>query len=408
MRKEEDSQKRLRKAAEEKLAQKGPESTCTCGTTEEQKLIYELQIHQIELELQNEELVRTQQKAEQLRKQYQTLFEVAPVGYLVLDQNGVILQCNSRAAQLFETADDDLTGKRLGAFLDQQGLAVLNTLFSDLCETHKDKPCEFSSALNNTSVSEQRHLHFFGRVIQSGDPQIHCIVAISDITELHQYQEALRETNKKLHLLSSVTRHDIINQVMALGMGLEFIRMKMVKGEPIDEDLSMCESTRESIEHLIQFTRDYESLGVQKPAWQSVGTIMERVQEKTALPVIIDPSLSTLEVYADLMLPSVFLNLAINAEQHGGEISRITVSYHRDGSEAVLVFEDNGIGIPDDMKNEIFKRGVGEGSGFGLFFSSEILGITSISICESGKPGEGARFELHIPPGVWRCGSEPL
>ena len=403
---EELPKNRLRKAAEEQLAQKGPEPTCQCGTTEEQKLIYELQVHQIELQLQNEELVIARETADKLRKQYQTLFDVAPVGYLVLSRDSTILQCNHRAAQIFDSTEEDLTGKRLGAFLDQKGLAVFNTLFNDLCETEPKKPCEFSSSLSITPPSEPRHLHFFGRTVQSGDPLIHCIMAISDITELYRSQEALREVNKKLHLLSDLTRHDIINQVMALGIALEIIGMKKEEGAPIDEDLAMCESARGAIERLIQFTRDYQDMGAKQPVWQDVGSIVEAIQQKTAITITIDPSLEGIEVYADMMLRSVFYNLVINAEQHGGEISRIIVSFYRTGQEGVLVVEDDGIGVPDDMKDKIFSRGVGEGTGLGLFFSAEILGITGISIHETGTPGQGARFELHIPAGVWRAAHE--
>ena len=110
--------------------------------------------------------------------------------------------------------------------------------------------------------------------------------------------------------------------------------------------------------------------------------------------------------YADMMLASVFSNLFQNAEEHGGRISKIMVSFHQNGREGILVVEDDGIGIPDDMKEQIFLRGVGKGTGLGLFFCSDILEITGISVCETGTPGEGARFELHIPVGVWRSQNE--
>ncbi len=405
---EELSGDKLRKAAEERLAEKGMESTSLCGTTEEQKLIYELQVHQIELNLQNEELRNAWQAADELRQQYQTLFDVAPVGYLVLDKDAVILQFNQRATQLLDTTEDHMVGRRLGAFLDQKALAVFNALFASSLSPEFDSPCEFTSTLNNSSLSETHYLHFLGRCIQSGNPHVHCIVSISDISEIHQYQESLREVNKKLHLLSSITRHDIINQVMALSIALEIIRMKRKQDAPIDEELAMCESAHQTIERLIRFTHDYESLGVHKPVWESVRTVVEKVQQKISIPVTSDHSLFALEVYADMMFANVFANLFINAEQHGGDLSRITVSFYQNGPEGILVVEDNGSGIANDMKEKIFDWGVGDGTGtgLGLFHSSDIMGITGISICETGTPGEGARFELHIPAGVWRYGNE--
>jgi len=396
----------LRKAAEEKLAQENTDSIGKAGTRDAQQLIQELQVHQIELELQNQELTNARHTADRLRLEYQTLFELAPVGYLVLGQNSTILRCNTRAAELIGTSPDYLIGRRLSVFLDQTTLTAFNLFYTECCNKETNEPCEFFSRSGHTLFSDPRHLHFFGQGIQSQNNQFQCIVAISDITELHQYQDALQEVNRKLHLLSNITRHDILNQVMVLAASLELIRMKGKKEQPIDTDIARCESAKETINRLILFTREYAGLGVEKPVWQSVRTIVETVQQTTVIPVTTDPSLDTLEVYADMMLKSAVSNLFQNAEQHGGHISRIRVSFTQNGREGIIAIEDDGIGIPDDMKDRIFMRGVGKGTGLGLFFCSEILAITGISVCENGTPGEGARFEMHIPVGVWRTPDE--
>jgi len=405
---EEYPKERLRKTAEEQLARKKTEPICLSGTTGEQKLIYELQVHQIELELQNEELISAKQLADGLRQEYQTLFDVAPVGYLVLGPQSMIIRCNRRAAEFFGTTEDHLRGRRLAVFLDPATLTGFNAFFRDCCRNETKKPCEFVSFLAPASLSDPRHLHFFGKSIPSEDHQHQCIVAISDVTDLHQYQDALGEINRKLHLLSNITRHDVLNQVAILAASLELIRMKIKEGAPIEEDLARCEASKEAIVRLIEFTRGYERFGVGKPLWQSARTVVETVRLKTALAVTADPSLYPLEVYADMMLSSVFSNMFQNAEQHGGHNSGITVSFHPKDREGVIVVEDDGTGIPDDMKERIFGRGVGEGTGLGLFFCSEILGITGIRACEAGLPGNGARFELHIPAGAWRCRNETL
>ncbi len=398
----------LRKTAEEQLARKKTAPVSQSGTTGEQKLIHELQVHQIELELQNEELITAKQMADILRREYQTLFDVAPVGYLVIGPQSMILRCNHRAAELFGTTEDHLTGRRLAVFLDPATLAAFNTFFQDCCRNETNNPCECISCSAHTLLSDPRHLHFFGKGIQSEDHQPQCIVAISDVTDLYRYQDALGEINRKLHLLSNITRHDVLNQVTILAASLELIRMKSKEGAPIDEDLDRCEASREAISRLIEFTRGYERFGEGKPIWQSARAVVETVRKKTALTVTVDPSLSAIEVYADMMLGNVFSNMFQNAEQHGGHNSRIAVSFHQDGREGILEIEDDGIGIPDERKEQIFGWGVGEGTGLGLFFCSEILGITGISVRETGMPGEGGRFELHIPAGVWRYRNEPL
>ena len=399
---EEHSLNNLQKAAEEIMARKEPVPATNSETPREQELMDNLQIHRIELELQNEELINARHTADELRLEYQTLFDVAPVGYLVLGPNTMILRCNTRAAELLGTTPDHLTGKRLAAFLDQTTLADFNTFFQNCCKQETIHPCECYSRSAHTLLSEPQHLHLFGKSIQSENDSHLCVVAVSDITELHQYQDALQEVNRKLHLLSNITRHDILNQVLVLAASLDLIRIKEEQGGPIDNDLARCEAAREAIERIITFTRGYVNIGTEKTAWHSVGTITATVCKKTPLMATVDPSMDGIEVYADMMMESVFSNLFQNAEKHGGRISRITTSFHQNGQKGILVIEDDGVGIPDDMKEKIFMRGVGDGTGLGLFFCTEILSITGITIRETGTPGEGARFELHIPPGFWR------
>jgi signal transduction histidine kinase len=67
-----------------------------------------------------------------------------------------------------------------------------------------------------------------------------------------------------------------------------------------------------------------------------------------------------------------------------------------------LIVEDNGSGIPAILKKQIFERGFGKNTGFGLFLIREILAITGLSIEETGTEGKGARFEIRLPPGSWR------
>ncbi|MEI6795592.1 MAG: ATP-binding protein, partial [Methanomassiliicoccales archaeon] len=72
------------------------------------------------------------------------------------------------------------------------------------------------------------------------------------------------------------------------------------------------------------------------------------------------------------------------------------------GDVLVLVYEDDGIGIPATDKAAIFQSGYGNNTGLGLHLAREILSITGISISETGETGKGARFEIAVPAGRWR------
>jgi signal transduction histidine kinase len=83
-------------------------------------------------------------------------------------------------------------------------------------------------------------------------------------------------------------------------------------------------------------------------------------------------------------------------------MTRFTLRYAREGGSLILYAEDDGSGIPVADKERVFERGFGHNTGLGLFLARDILGITGITIRETGEPGKGARFEMTVPPGAFR------
>ena len=109
------------------------------------------------------------------------------------------------------------------------------------------------------------------------------------------------------------------------------------------------------------------------------------------------------ELYADPLLSRVFYNLLVNSLQHGNhQMTKIRLHARQENDSLILVYEDNGVGIPDDEKEKIFEFGYGKRTGFGLFLARELLGYTGMTITETGEPGMGARFEIIVPKGKFR------
>jgi signal transduction histidine kinase len=108
------------------------------------------------------------------------------------------------------------------------------------------------------------------------------------------------------------------------------------------------------------------------------------------------------EVFADPLIVKVFFNLMDNAVRYGSKIKTIRFSAEESGDDHIIICEDDGVGIPVEKKKKIFDRGFGKNTGLGLFLAREILGITGITIRETGEPGKGARCELHIPASSYR------
>jgi PAS domain S-box-containing protein len=235
-----------------------------------------------------------------------------------------------------------------------------------------------------------------------GRPQRMCGVCI-DITDRKKADLALKEASKKLNLLTSITRHDILNQVTALKAFLVLLEDQRHDEGEAKEIFRNLEKIADTIRRQITFTGDYQEMGERDPEWQQVEWVVKRAAESVRLnwaSLAVDTG--PLEVFADPMLEKVFFNLLENAVFHGERVEHITVSFHGDGGTGVLVFEDDGVGVPASVKEKIFERGCGKVTGYGLFLVKEILDITGMSIRETGEEGKGARFEIEVPAGKWR------
>jgi signal transduction histidine kinase len=112
--------------------------------------------------------------------------------------------------------------------------------------------------------------------------------------------------------------------------------------------------------------------------------------------------LDGLEIFADPMLELVFQVLADNVLKHGKTATRVSLRYVPGPGSATILFEDNGTGIPNDLKERIFSSDFQHKKAAGLFLAREILAITGITITETGEPGKGARFEMVVLEGAWR------
>ena len=226
-----------------------------------------------------------------------------------------------------------------------------------------------------------------------------------NISERKSAEEALRQANKKLNLLSSLTRHDILNKVSVLLGYLD--RAKSLAKEPTLLDyLDRMETSTKAIGKLVKFTRDYKDLGLNPPQWFTIKDCVNAVTEWiNPHSVRLTLDVGDWEIYADSQVTRVFRNIFENAGIHGKHVTEIFVEATKDDHGLTLIIGDNGIGIPQEMKTEIFEPGMMRNRGLGLFLAKEILSITGLTIEETGVPGKGARFEIHVPLECFRMPS---
>jgi PAS domain S-box-containing protein len=339
---------------------------------------------------------------EESERRFRTLVESAEDAVLIIDRDGRITYINPYGAHLLGREQASIAGRHLEEIfppeVDEQAREMLNNVFDS------GKIARFPlfyAAINRwfdvTFVPLQRE----GTRVTT----LFCITR--DITEHKHLEQSFAQANSKLQLLSGITRHDILNQITGLLAYVTLIKESAPDDPERMRYLDLIEQLTHRIESQISFTKDYEDMGVKEPGWQNVRETVERAGESLELGAI-DLSVETgaLDIFADPMLEKVFFNLISNSVQHGCEVTRIRVSsMERKGGGAMIVVEDDGVGIPGGMKEDIFRKGVGKHKGYGLFLAREILSITGISIRECGREGRGARFELEIPVEMARAGS---
>ncbi len=227
---------------------------------------------------------------------------------------------------------------------------------------------------------------------------------IRDITERKKTEDALKAAIKKLNMLSSITRHDILNQIMGLRTYLELSREDL-KGTRFAAFIEKEDQAAEAIQRQIEFTKYYHDIGVNAPKWQDVAAVIHEAAAQLNLSAIeVRVTVKDMEIFADPLIEKVFFNLMENSLRHGGRVTRMEFLARTSESGLFLSYCDNGEGISEEDKKKLFQKGFGKHTGLGLFLSREILSITGITITESGEPGKGVRFEILVPEGGYRSG----
>ncbi|NUO51718.1 MAG: PAS domain S-box protein [Polyangiaceae bacterium] len=196
------------------------------------KLKHELEVHQIELEMQNEELRRTQAELEESRDRYYELFDLAPVPYVTLDAAGRILECNLTTADLLGVTRARLLGRPLSAFMSPDDADRLHRFLKRVVASTEKKSEDFElHTLNQHLV--RTHIEAIG-VPAAGDRPFACRCVMVDLSALHQAENRLRETEERFRQFAEAVddvfyarerdgRFSYVNAafVRAMGMSVE-------------------------------------------------------------------------------------------------------------------------------------------------------------------------------------------
>jgi signal transduction histidine kinase len=204
-------------------------------------------------------------------------------------------------------------------------------------------------------------------------------------------------------LLNECVRHDLSNAIFSIqGM------MEIIDEEIADEKRKKIiwnQLTRAT--NVINLWRKLDRAG--KPSWQDLDTMLLRIKLEAGVSPLMLVDVPALKINANPLLNFVFSNLIDNTVRYSQkEDVKIKISGEVIGRNLLIIYEDNGIGIPDQDKERIFSQGFGKNTGLGMFFTREILSLMGSIIIENGVPGQGVRFEIRMPEDVFKTSDGDL
>jgi signal transduction histidine kinase len=192
------------------------------------------------------------------------------------------------------------------------------------------------------------------------------------------------------------------NKLSAVTGNAYLLKRKLAEDPEALEQLTDMETAVRLVETIFEFARIYEKLGTEQLVNMDVGkTVDEAVSLFPDLKgVKVVNECRGLTVLADSLLNQLFYNLVDNSLKYGEKIQQIKIHYNTMNADQLeIVYEDDGVGIPDKMRSNLFKEGFtsGKGTGYGLFMIKRICKVYGWTIQETGKQGKGAQFTMLIP-----------
>jgi PAS domain S-box-containing protein len=356
-----------------------------------------------ELKQNYEELSKTERDLRSAKAFLQAIYEGSPDMIMVHSKEGRIVDMNENAVKGYGYSLEEMAGLRPET---ASGRGCTSEMaMARIQQAFEQGATDFAwvgRRRNGEEFPVEVRLRRIESETEAGVREQRVLAIVRDITERHMAENALEQARKKLGLLNTVIFQDIQSTIFALSA-----YMQLANSERESSKAKSYAEKEEFLVHkiisLLNFAKNYQELGVQPSRWQNVNRVfLYAISHLDSLKIARKIQLNGLEIYADPLLEKVFFNLIENIFLHGQKVTELTFTFREEAPGLLLIFQDNGVGIPVDEKKKIFERGYGKNTGLGLFLVREILSITGMSIQETGIAGEGARFEILVPKGAYR------
>lgn len=408
------SAQNLKAEAEKKLAET-PDAPPEAEAIPRDRLVHEFQVHQVEFEMQNEELKRAQLDLEESRDKYLDLYDFAPVGYFTITHNGRISEVNLTGAKLLGVERKQLVDKGFAHFVAPEELSKWEQHQVSVIQSDDKLWCELTIRREDSRTFYAR-LESIRLEDSGGTPLIRTVV--SDITELRKAEDALRNTQRleSLNVLAGGIAHDFNNLLNGI-YGYIYLAKEDSKdamaSRYLEKALNTISRARGLTNQLLTFAKGGEPI-------RKTGALFTLIKEAALFSLSGSNVSCRFDIPYNLWLCDfdegqigrVISNIVINAKEAmpmGGSIeisarnAIIGAGEHatlQEGNYVKVSIKDSGSGISEDIHSRIFDPFFStkeKGSGLGLALSHSIVKRHGGYINVESEPGKGSTFHIYLP-----------
>ncbi len=376
---------------------------------DQERLEYELRVHQIELEMQNDQLRRSQVKLEQSRTRYFDLFDLAPVGYFTLGGKNLIIEANLAGAAILGEQRSHLAGRRFTGWIPREFQDVFYLHRRKAIDTQDRQRCELKLRRNDGNpvwvemTTTATH--------NEEDDLDYLRIAVSDISERKAAEAKMREYRKKLRNMASwilsaqdrerkriaVGLHDNVSQMLVLAkLGVE-------SSLPSISNPIVSSSLKNVVEHLEKVIREAEYLTFElsDPLLRELGFapaikryLEEEIQDKHRIccEFRVGEQRIVLDDNTKMQLYRIARELIANVVVHA-HAKHLTFSVICDDNRVCASVNDDGVGFEAAREGTYLSKR----SGFGLFSIKEQLMQMGGHLAIESEPGKGTTASVVVP-----------
>ena len=385
--------------------------------SEGSSLLHELQVHQIELEMQSDELCKIQHELEESRSRYFNLYDQAPFGYLVLCDKGLIRDANLAAAALFGVAENHLLKTPLSKYIFSEDQDKFYLEYKQFKKRGQKRNWE-------TRLKRSDGSHFWAHIGATPAKTGECWITLGDITMSRKAEEGLRHArevavaaNLAKSRFLAVVAHEFHTPLHLLTISTDILDQygdRISAAERFEQHEQIRHATRQMsalIDSVSTFSRQEKEFSSINPVLLDIGALCSAIARDVKkvwgdgheLHVVIAPDCGTC-LMSEVLLRRLLENLLTNAFRFTPAGGLVSLSVSRHPGRLLITVADNGIGIPECDQERIFEAfyrssnvDARRGLGLGLSIVRDALHELKGSIAVNSTVGSGSTFFVELP-----------